>query len=140
MGRGLSDLQQKILALGVEENKKHNRGEPPNQILDRFDISITSAVVSFYGEKGKYGWDWPEGPALNAARVAVSRALVRLEARGLVARMKMCHAREAGANLTPEGWRYVQEMMPAAWGEIENRVQEHKENLARSAALMARTG
>lgn len=119
MGRGLSDLQQKILALGVEEIKRLNRGEPPNQVPKGFDISVTSAVVRFYGEKWEYGWHWPEGPALNAARAAVSRALVRLESRGLVVRMKMCHAREAGANLTPEGWRYVHERMPDARPENE---------------------
>lgn len=114
MGRGLSVLQMKILAIGAEEITNSGRQEPITTNRQGMDVETSLALVKIYGRRGKYGWEWPDGAKLNAARAAISRAFARLESRGLVVRMKMVHKKEAGVSLTPEGWRYVQEHMPAA--------------------------
>jgi hypothetical protein len=107
MGRGLSDLQRAILRLALT-----NRADPHRRA--QVDLYTAEILVDLY--------HWPttvplaRGPGLqhfdrdaighdryNTVRASVSRALRRLEDRGLIARYDGVTARWTGLRLTDQG-------------------------------------
>ena len=105
MARGLSDLQKRILKLAYENRMR-------GQKTGSCDVCTTQVLLEIY--------DWPliencfsvaahnfdsnevGQREYDQAMVIVSRAVQRLEARGLVTRFKSCHA-WSGISLTPAG-------------------------------------
>ena len=105
MPRGLSDLQKRILKLAYEKRLLGQKTGP-------CDVCTTQVLLEIY--------DWPLAfdcfsvaahnfdrkevgqQEYDQAMVTVSRAMSRLEARGLVTRFKSRHA-WSGISLTPAG-------------------------------------
>ena len=113
MARGLSDLQKMILKLAHE---RRMRGQKTGSC----DVCTTQLLMDIY--------DWPLAcdcfsvaahnfdrneigqRDYDQAMVTVSRAVRRLEARGLVTRFKSCHA-WSGISLTPAGIQASEELL-----------------------------
>ena len=137
MGRGLSPEQRKILAVAAGAPQP---GTPPG-----VDLLIRDAIEACYPDlrywrdsKGKppcVGRDcWREQtPELKRAKAAVSRAVKRLEERGLLERKVATYSRWAGLTLTEEGRRqakllsWEQEIdagFGAAWRSTSERAEQ----------------
>ncbi len=113
MGRGLSDLQRTMLRLAY----KNYLADP----YSKADVFYPEVLVAHYGwhdnyinvrryhsrqifSKAKIG-----ARHYNAATVAVYRAALRLEQRGLVVCVRGAYAKWAGVKLTDEGKRLAQQ-------------------------------
>ena len=98
----LSRLQKAILQLAAENRTKGDRGSLG---VDSMDCT-TREILGQHPSK--------------AQRAAVSRAIARLKARGLVEhRQFFCN--RSGINLTPAGWETV---IKIANGDFDNRFKE----------------
>lgn len=112
MGRGLSDLQKTILRLALANRDKDLDDETHGadvyhweilaeyfgwkEFLDEYRLGSHSIYVRFPKEQ-------IEESRYRGARVSLTRALDRLQTRGLLTRVTGMHFRWMGANLTPKG-------------------------------------
>ena len=108
MGRGLSELQRVILTTALKrpgistsdfDGRAYGINSVPGQELGA-DIRHEHIHKAFYGEQER----------TNAARVAISRAMVRLADRGLIVLMEAKCNNWAGGNLTEEGKNVAKEL------------------------------
>jgi hypothetical protein len=113
MARGLSDLQKRILNLAYERRMCGEKIGPcdvctTQVLLEIYDWPLVENCFSIAAhnfdrnEVGKQEYD--------QAMVTVSRALKRLEARGLVSRFKS-HRAWSGISLTPAGFQVAEELL-----------------------------
>ncbi len=129
MGRGLSDLQKAILRIALRQQEAHAAEaaglvasfgrEPSAYGCDVQHKDVLAEHFGFQKRKAKmFSFEEPDrfdrqaiGPAIyNRAEAALSRAIVRLESRGLVHRAQGAVARWSGATLTDEGLRVAREL------------------------------
>jgi hypothetical protein len=101
MGRGLSELQRRILLMAAEG---HERRKTPNIGHNGVDLNGPGYGAEVYHKQIR---ETVYGPKLDkkqraAADAAISRATTRLAKRGLVARLTIGRYR-AGVNLTEQG-------------------------------------
>ncbi len=118
MGRGLSELQRSMLALALGIRRRGERSWG--------DLSATDVLVVVYGfPVARSGIQQFDRAAIghgrhNAAAVSVSRALARLEKRGLVERPQLRNGSLARGYvvLTPAGVAVAETLPPVeppAW-------------------------
>jgi len=132
---GLSKLQKQILGLALRNRESKDGHENSFCDLDVFTPEILEQVYrfpveersNFFGTRVSTRKDPTRqhfdlaviGRArYNAAQAAVSRALRRLEERGLVERQAGAYAAWCGANLTPEGVRTAQRLRQGQVGTV----------------------
>ncbi len=118
MGRGLSDLQKKLLTMAYERRHQSDKCD-----IDLFTHEALSELYDFEDWKAEWymqTWQHQEGRGLargghhfdvqsigknrySAAHAAVSRAFKRLEQRGLVTRYYGAYSQWTGIKLTDGG-------------------------------------
>jgi hypothetical protein len=116
MGRGLSPEQRRILISAA--------GASPPGTPSGVDLLIRDAIEACYpslrylrdaqGKPPSAGSNyWPEQtPELKRAKASVSRAIRRLEQRGLVERLMGAVSRWGGLKLTDEGRLIAEKLRP----------------------------
>jgi hypothetical protein len=111
----LSKLQKWILSLARENKQREGREFNSSSGADVFYAEVMSKYFDFPTQKS-YSLtlrQLPAGPVFspeaigrgryNSAQVAISRAVLRLQIRGLVEGKRFRHSTWAGCNLTPAG-------------------------------------
>lgn len=139
MGRGLSELQKKILCLAHENRVAEGRGAPNVRGgADLFAHEVLIVVFGFTswrkvrdrnGTRGA-GGQWFSrchiGDAeYKAATVSVYRSFDRLEKRGLVVRVCGAISLWSGVNLTTEGVRMAQAVSVSSFAPGANLLTDN---------------
>jgi hypothetical protein len=124
MGKGLSELQKRILVLAYQNHSKESRPEPgtavlgadlyKNEVLAQvFDLPLQSDIRTPGGERDPAGWHFSKralGQKYNAAQASVARAFRRLEDRELAVRLVGSVSGWSGIDLTDEGLRVAEKL------------------------------
>ena len=107
MGRGLSKLQTTILVTALANREARSDGR-------HVDVYYDEVLIAFYGWPARLVWGRrANGQHFNVAEIgkrkydagnaALSRAMIRLEHRGLITRHRGAYAGWSGAKLTEAG-------------------------------------
>lgn len=121
----LSKLQRQILVLALANKLRENRGFKARSGADVFYSEILATVYGFplelplrqAGQRTicrKFDREVIGRARYQAAEAAVSRTMLRLEARGLVRCVCARHTTWAGCNLTPAGFKIAKTVSIAA--------------------------
>jgi hypothetical protein len=118
MMAALSALQKQILSLALKNRETENRTEDAQSGADLYYSEILVSVYGFEpieslrtrdGRRKSFGKKFDVGAIgkdrYNSAMAAISRAVLRLDQRGLVTALRGTFSRWSGCDLTDDGVR-----------------------------------